>query len=126
MTEIKPIIGISMGDPSGIGPEIAVKALARKEVYAICRPLIVGDANAIKDALRMTSLDLEINSISEVGKALFQFGTLDVYDLKNVNMAELQYGKVSAMSGNAAFEAIRKVIELAQKHEIDATVTGPI
>ena len=115
-----------MGDPSGIGPEIAVKALARKEIYAICNPLIVGDANAIKDALRMTSLDLKINSISEVGKALFQFGTLDVYDLKNVNMAELQYGKVSAMSGHAAFEAIRKVIELAQKKEIDATVTGPI
>ena len=126
MTEIKPIIGISMGDPSGIGPEIAVKTLARKEIYEICKPLIVGDANAIKDALRMTSLDLEINSISEVKQALFQFGTLDVYDLKNVDMAKLQYGKVSAMSGHAAFEAIRKVIELAQKKEIDATVTGPI
>ena len=126
MTEIKPIIGISMGDPSGIGPEIAVKALARKEIYTICKPLIVGDSNAIKDALRMTSLDLKINSISEVKQALFQFGTLDVYDLKNVDMAKLQYGKVSAMSGDAAFEAIKKVIELAQNKEIDATVTGPI
>jgi hypothetical protein len=126
MTEIKPIIGISMGDPSGIGPEIAVKTLARKEIYEICKPLIVGDANAIKDALRMTALDLKINPISEVRQALFQFGTLDVYDLKNVDMAKLQYGKVSAMSGHAAFEAITKVIELAQKKEIDATVTGPI
>jgi 4-hydroxy-L-threonine phosphate dehydrogenase PdxA len=97
MTNNKPIIGISMGDPSGIGPEIAVKALARKEIYTICKPLIVGDSNVIKDALRMTALDLKINSISEVKKALFQFGTIDVYDLKNVNMAELQYGKVSAM-----------------------------
>ena len=88
--------------------------------------MIVGDSNVIKDALRITSLDLKINSISEVRKALFQFGTLDVYDLKNVNMAELRYGKVSAMSGNAAFEAIKKVIELALKKEIDATVTGPI
>ena len=126
MTTKKPIIGISMGDPSGIGPEIAVKALARKEIYTICRPLIVGDGNAIKDALRMTALDLEINPISDVKDARFQFGTLDVYDLKNVNMAELQYGKVSAMSGDAAFEAIKKVIELARKKEIDATVTGPI
>ena len=115
-----------MGDPSGIGPEIAVKALARKEIYAICKPLIVGDSNVIQDALRMTKLDLKINAISEVGKALFQFGTLDVYDLKNVNMAQLQYGKVSAMSGDAAFEAIKKVIELARNKEIDATVTGPI
>lgn len=122
----RPIIGISMGDPSGIGPEIAVKALARKETYEICRPLIVGDANAVKDALRITGLDLAINPIAAVKDALFRFGTLDVYDLNNVDMAKLQYGKVSAMSGHAAFEAVRKVIELALAKEIDATVTGPI
>jgi 4-hydroxythreonine-4-phosphate dehydrogenase len=126
MAQKKPIIGISMGDPSGIGPEIAVKVLARKETYKICKPLIVGDSNAIRDALRLTSLKLKINSIAAVKEAKFKFGTVDVYDLKNVNMAELQYGKVSAMAGNAAFEAIKKVIELAQAHEIDATVTGPI
>jgi len=113
MAEKKPIIGITMGDPSGIGPEIAVKTLAKKEIYKICKPLIVGDSNVIKDALRITSLDLNVNSITDVKKALFQFGTLDVYDLKNVSMTELQYGKVSAMSGNAAFEAIKKVIEPA-------------
>lgn len=122
----RPIIGISMGDPSGIGPEIAVKALARSETYEICRPLIVGDANALKDALRITGLDLAINPIAAVKDALFRFGTLDVYDLNNVDMAKLQYGKVSAMSGHAAFEAVRKVIELALAKEIDATVTGPI
>jgi len=126
MTNKLPIIGISMGDPSGIGPEITVKALANRDVYAICRPIVVGDANAIRDALRITGLNLKINSISEVKQALFQFGTLDVYDLKDVNMAELTYGKVSAMSGHAAFEAIVKVIDLALKKEIDATVTGPI
>lgn len=122
----RPIIGISMGDPSGIGPEIAVKALARSETYEICRPLIVGDANALKDALRITGLDLAINPIAAVKDALVRFGTLDVYDLNNVDMAKLQYGKVSAMSGHAAFEAVRKVIELALAKEIDATVTGPI
>ena len=122
----KPIIGISMGDPSGIGPEIAVKTLARRETYEICRPLVVGDANAIRDALRITGLDLKIHSISAVRDARFELGTLDVYDLNNVDMAKLQYGKVSAMSGHAAFEAVRKVIELALKKEVDATVTGPI
>lgn len=122
----RPIIGISMGDPSGIGPEIAVKALARKETYEICRPLIVGDANAVKDALRITGLDLTINPIAAVKDARFRFGTLDVFDLNNVDMAKLQYGRVSAMSGHAAFEAVRKVIELALAREIDATVTGPI
>jgi 4-hydroxythreonine-4-phosphate dehydrogenase len=126
MSQKKPIIGISMGDPSGIGPEIAVKTLAKKEIYDICKPLIVGDSAVMRDALRITSLHLKINPISDVKQALFQCGTLDVYDLKNVNMSELQYGKVSALAGNAAFEAVKKVIELAQNHEIDATVTGPI
>ena len=126
MATKKPIIGISMGDPAGIGPEIAVKALAKKEIDQICKPLIVGDSQAIQDALRITGLDLKIHAVKDVGEARFQFGTLDVYDLQNVNMAELQYGKVSAMAGHAAFEAITKVIELAQNHEIDATVTGPI
>ena len=44
MTAQKPILGITMGDPAGVGPEIAVKALAEPDVYDICRPLVVGDA----------------------------------------------------------------------------------
>jgi 4-phospho-D-threonate 3-dehydrogenase / 4-phospho-D-erythronate 3-dehydrogenase len=126
MARKKPVIGITMGDPSGIGPEVAVKVLAKKETYKICKPLIVGDSSAIRDALRFTHLKLKINPIANVKEAKFRFGAIDVYDLKNVNMAELQYGKVSAMAGNAAFEAIKKVIKLAQAREIDATVTGPI
>ena len=43
----KPIIGISMGDPAGIGPEIIVKALARPSVHQLCRPIVIGDAGVI-------------------------------------------------------------------------------
>ena len=46
----KPIIGITMGDPASIGPEITVKALAKPEVYDICRPLVVGDACMMEKA----------------------------------------------------------------------------
>ncbi len=126
MSKFKPILGISMGDPAGIGPEIAVKTLAREDIYEKCRPLIVGDAKVMRDALRITNLDLKLNIISDVKDACFELGTMDIIDLNNVDMEKLEYGKVSAMAGNAAFEAVKKLIELAMEKKIDATITGPI
>ena len=121
-----PILGISMGDPAGIGPEIALKALGCREVYRLCRPVIVGDAGVMEDALRITCLPLSVNAVTRVIDAKFEYGTVDVLDLKNVDMARLNYGEAAAMPGNAAFEAVVKLIELALAGEVDATVTGPI
>jgi 4-phospho-D-threonate 3-dehydrogenase / 4-phospho-D-erythronate 3-dehydrogenase len=123
---MKPIIGISMGDPAGIGPEICIKALSQSAVYETCKPLIVGDAAVINQAATILNATVKVNAIQSVSEAKFEFGTVDVFDLKNVNMAELQPGVVTAMAGNAAFEAVRKVIDLALANEIDATVTAPI
>ncbi|MCD6508664.1 4-hydroxythreonine-4-phosphate dehydrogenase PdxA [Candidatus Poribacteria bacterium] len=122
----RPIIGITMGDPAGIGPEIVAKALALREIYEICRPLVVGDAGVMKQGIQIAGVNLEVNPISQPSEAKFRFGGMDVLDLKNVNLSELQHGRISPMAGKAAFQAIRKVIELAMKGEIDATVTAPI
>ena len=51
---MKPILGITMGDPSGNGPEISVKALMKPETYEVCRPLIVGDASAWKQQSQLS------------------------------------------------------------------------
>lgn len=126
MDEQKPILGITMGDPAGIGPEITAKALAKKEIGEICRPLVVGDAGVMKQAAKIVGVNLEINAIPDVEKARFEYGVMNVIDLNNVDLAKLEYGKVSAMAGKAAFEAIKKVIELAMAKKIDATITGPI
>ena len=126
MKQELPIIGISMGDPAGIGPEIAAKAFAEKAVYEICRPLVTGDASTMEQAVEITKLKLKINPIEAVADAKFEYGTIDVIDLKNVDTGNLVRGKVSEMAGRAAFEAVKKVIELAMEDEIDATVTGPI
>ncbi|UCE47120.1 MAG: 4-hydroxythreonine-4-phosphate dehydrogenase PdxA [Phycisphaerales bacterium] len=126
MVTAKPILTITMGDPSGIGPEIAAKALAEKPTYKICHPLIVGDANAMRQAVDIAGVDLKIRPVSEVVEAEFQYGIMDVIDLKNVDVNCLEHGKVSASAGKAAFEAIKKAIELALVKQIDGTVTGPI
>ena len=123
---MKPKIGISMGDPAGIGPEIIIKTLALQEVYDRCNPIIVGDAAVMEKEARSLKTALKINAIQSVSDAKFEFGTIDVFDLKNVDANELQPGVVSAMAGKAAFEAVKKVIELALAKEIEATVTAPI
>ncbi len=121
-----PVIGISMGDPAGIGPEICAKALALEEIYGICRPIVVGDAGVMADAVRFCGLDLQTAARKRVAEALFARGTLDVFDLANLPLDRLRHKQVTAEQGRASFEYVAKVIELAMAGEIEATVTGPI
>lgn len=122
----KPIIAITMGDPASIGPEIAIKALQQKKMYEICRPLLVGDASVFNHITQLLKFPVSIRAIKNVAEAKFEYGIIDVLDLHNVDMGQLQLGAISAMAGNASFEAVKKVIELALGGEVDATVTGPI
>jgi len=126
MNNSKPIIGITMGDPASIGPEIAVKALLNEKIHTICRPLLVGDAATFRDIIQRLGLSATVHAIQAVKEADFQFHVIDVLDLHNVDLPALKLGEISAMAGNAAFEAVRKVIDLAMVGEVDATVTGPI
>ena len=126
MVKYRPIIGISVGDPAGIGPEITAKALSLAEIYDLCRPLVIGEIEMMKDAIRFSGLDLKVRPVSSPKEGAYQLGTMDVFDLKNIDGRSIQYKKVSAETGRASFEYIRKVIDLALAKEIDATVTGPI
>jgi 4-hydroxythreonine-4-phosphate dehydrogenase len=122
----KPIIAITMGDPASIGPEIAVKALLDKNITAICKPLIIGDASVFDQIIGRLQLNAAVRAVHSVNEAGFEWGVIDVLDLHNVNVGELKFGEISAMAGNASFEAVKKAIELAMSGEVDATVTGPI
>ena len=122
----KPILGITMGDPASIGPEITVKALSDPAIYEKCSPIIIGDAAVMEAAAGIVGKDVKINAVSDVKEAKFEFGTIDVYDMKLVDMDKLERGVVSAMAGNAAFQYVKKVIELAMNHEVDATVTNAL
>ena len=123
---MKPILAITMGDPAGIGPEVIVKALNNKETYEKCRPLVTGDASVMEWAVRQLGTEQKINIIHSVGEALFEFGTIDVYDLQCVDMTVFEPGVVSPQCGNAAFVSIIKAIELAMADEVDGTVTAPL
>lgn len=121
-----PILAITMGDPAGIGPEIVVRALNDKETYSKCRPLVTGDAGVISMAIRILNLPMTVNAIERVSDARFEYGCIDVFDLKCINPVTFELGNVSAQCGNAAFLSIVKAIELAMTDEVDGTVTAPL
>lgn len=123
---MKPIIAITMGDPAGIGPEIIIKALSLKETYEKCRPLVTGDANIMQWAVDNMQSELKIHRISSVKEALFELGTIDVYDLACIDMSNFQPGVLQNQCGHAAFISVTTAIQLAMDNEVDATVTAPL
>ncbi|MBN1507089.1 MAG: 4-hydroxythreonine-4-phosphate dehydrogenase PdxA [Sedimentisphaerales bacterium] len=135
MDQKRPIIGITMGDPCGIGPEIAVKSVAgilpaRAEggtpSSRSCRPLLIGDASVITEAVALAKLDVKVRTVPTAEASASAPGVIDVLQPEGCCVGERVYGKVSAEAGHAAFVAIEKAIELALTGQIDATVTGPI
>lgn len=121
-----PLVAVTMGDPAGIGPEICASALVHERTLRVARPIIIGDASVIGRARAFVNVSAAINSIDMPSHARFDTGVINVLDLKNVDADKLELGKVSAMAGNAAFEAVRKAIALGNAKQIDATVTAPI
>ncbi|MBP5277546.1 MAG: 4-hydroxythreonine-4-phosphate dehydrogenase PdxA [Prevotella sp.] len=123
---MKPIIAITMGDPAGIGPEIIVKALSLEETYEKCKPLVTGDAKIMQWAVDNMGSDLKIHPITSVKEALFELGTIDVYDLHCIDMETFQPGVLQNQCGHAAFISVTTAIQLAMDNEVDATVTAPL
>ena len=123
----KPIVGITMGDPAGSGPEITIKALADPEQYTYCRPIVVGDVKAFEQARKFVGReDIVIHRCDKVSDALFTPGTIDVLHLDLIeDINKFEMAKVSVEGGNAAFQCVKKVIELAMAGEVDATCTKP-
>ena len=123
-----PIVGITMGDPAGNGPEITVKALSDPALYERCRPIVVGDAKMIEQAKGFVNHpEIEVHPVSSVSEAYFKPGTIDVYHMDLVkDVSAFKIGEVSVEGGNAAFQSVKKVIELAMADEADATVTNAL
>src|SRR5512133_3217382 len=126
MPNDKPILGVTMGDPSGSGPEILVKALAMPEIREMCRPIVVGDAATMRKAAQIVGTTQSIRALESVAAAEHDPAVLEVLDLHNVDLTQLRYGKVQEMSGEAAYQCIEKAVELAKSGETAAIVTSGI
>ncbi len=107
----KPRIAISLGDPAGVGPEVAMKALNDPEISALADYTVVGDAAVIDDTLRYLGLARPAAKIADLGL---------------VKETDFETGKISAACGRAAVEYVRRAAELCVAGEADAMTTAPV
>lgn len=121
-----PIIGISAGDPAGIGAEVTVKALADPEIYKLCRPLVIGGATILQDAIDICASGQKLNIVGSPEQGRYEPGIVNVLDIAALKPGEHKYKKETAPQGAAAFKYIAKNIELALAGKVAATVTAPI
>jgi 4-phospho-D-threonate 3-dehydrogenase / 4-phospho-D-erythronate 3-dehydrogenase len=108
-----PRIAITMGDPSGVGPEIVMKSLAHSELYGFCQPIVIGDAERLNAAAKICGINLRVP------------GDVECIDLKIVP-TDLPWGKLSAAAADAAFQFVKLATELAMRGEVDAICTAPL
>ena len=120
---MKPIVGITMGDPAGIGPEIILKALGDKEVYEKCRPLVIGSREVLEKVIDKFKLDLEVVLVEDPEYADYTFRRVNVIDIP-LDYRCIQ-GKMDVGNGRAALEYIYKSIDLVEKGKVDGLATGP-
>jgi 4-phospho-D-threonate 3-dehydrogenase / 4-phospho-D-erythronate 3-dehydrogenase len=123
---IIPILAITMGDPAGCGPEIIAKVLSGESVYQNSLPIVIGSAQVMQWALDVLGKQTKIQIIEKPSQAQFTPGIINVLDLGIFDISELEFGKIQALAGRAAYEFLTHAIDLALANEVDAIVTAPL
>ena len=122
----KPILGVTMGDPSGSGSEIVVKAWADPVVREMARLLVLGDVDWMRQAFEITGIPGDVRPIDRVSDAAYGHDALDVLQATDQDLGDLVYAKVQAKAGQAAYDAVIAGVDLALAGEIDALVTSAL
>ena len=122
----KPPVAVTMGDPCGIGPEVVVKALAEPWVYASCRPLVVGSAHALEQAVGLTGVPLRVSLCDDPRTAGRDPSVVDVVDAGNLDPEHITVGQISPACGKAAMEWVSQAGRLAMSGAVEALATAPL
>jgi 4-hydroxythreonine-4-phosphate dehydrogenase len=122
------LIAVTMGDAAGIGPEIIVKSFANAAFIAAHPSFVIGDAGVLRRQAAALHVELEIREVSTVDDIAPQPGVLDVLGVPGANPLprNLPIGSVSAVAGQASFDAVRTAIDLAIQGQIGGICTAPI
>jgi 4-hydroxythreonine-4-phosphate dehydrogenase len=120
-----PRIGITMGDPAGIGPEIVVKAFSSPGLHAAVRPVVLGDPGAI-GAFVEAHPELTLHEVGETSGAGERPSVIDLLPTSRLAPARLRPGAPTLEGGVAMVAAIARAVELALEGELDGVVTAPV
>ena len=118
-----PVIAITMGDPSGIGPEIISKVYLDNNIHKICRHVVIGDPDVMAEYAGDSLQISEISSCRELSSAQ---GIMEIMRVSSLEKKNYIPGKPSTEGGRSMVKAILKAVELARNKEISAIVTSPI
>lgn len=120
----KPVLAITIGDPSGVGPEIVSKSLAEKKIYQYCNPLVIGDAQIL--SLQNYGVSLKIRPILNPAQAQYRYGTIDILHLPCPKSQDIPIGRPNKISGEISAQAVKKSVELAITKLVHGIVHAPI
>ena len=124
----KPYVGLTMGDPCGIGPEVVIKALIHSEIYEWCNPVIIGNAASLRETVKMLDIDMLINHISDtdIGMSRVSQNAASVIDIGNLNYEDVTIGEINPGCGKAAMEWVSHAGRLAMRGAIGGIATAPL
>jgi 4-hydroxythreonine-4-phosphate dehydrogenase len=124
----KPLVGITLGDVGGIGPEVVLKALSRPSIYRKCRPVVIGDAAYLKRTAKRIGLSGPVKRCvpgRPISGGAIQDGAIHVLDVVKVP-ARLPVGRPSRGAGRVAGKALEVAVDRALSGEIEGIVTAPV
>jgi len=122
---MEPLVAVTMGDPTGIGPEIIVKTFAEPDFTERNRAFVVGDPAILERAVKLLGLSLHVNVVSGPAEGRYEPGSVDVIPASDLP-GDLPFGQLDARAGAAAFEYVRQSIELALDGSVAAVATAPL
>lgn len=122
----KPILGITMGDPAGIGPEVIAKALTRTTLRRICLPLVIGSQEVMQRTVKKLKLQLTVRPVEGHEPIARHAHDIAVLDPLDGPLVDYKAGVAAPETGAASVAFIKKAVHLAQTGCIDGMVTGPI
>jgi 4-hydroxythreonine-4-phosphate dehydrogenase len=126
MPDARPIIGITMGDPAGIGPEIILLSLCKPSIYKVCRPIVIGDLNILNTAKKCVRSRLHIKSLKAPDEGIYKLGSIDVLNLSEIVPNPSLWGHPTVETGRAMVNYIEYACDLTAQGRIAAMVTCPI
>jgi len=125
-TKDKPLLGITMGDPAGIGPEVIAKALAGKALRQLCRPIVIGSVPVMEQTIKSLMLKLKVVRVEGHDPKTPRASDVAVLDPLDHPLGRFPRGVAAPETGAASVLFIKKAVELAQLGCIDGIVTAPI
>ncbi|MFP4158640.1 MAG: 4-hydroxythreonine-4-phosphate dehydrogenase PdxA [Desulfobacterales bacterium] len=126
MSDTRPVIGVTMGDPVGVGPEIICRALSGTAIHDHVRPLVIGDHGIIRIAAGIAGSRAEIRIVEQPEPADYSPGIINVLALSALDTATHRWGRPDRKTGRAMLEYIEKGIDMAMQGEISGLATCPI